>query len=390
MFVNIVYDTGSTGRIVKKIADTYKKMGAEVLVAYGRNKQAESDSTYYFGNKISFYWHVIMSMFFGRHGLHSTRETKNLIQKIKDFNPDTIHLHNLHGYYLNVKLLMSYLKTTDIKIVYVQHDCWTVSGSAAHFDYYGCKEWDDGCIICNNTKEYPKALFIKRQRKNFKWKKEVFSDHKDMIIITVSDWMSKLISKTYLSQYEIRRIYNGVDLDVFSRKEELPRKKEKIELLGVASVWTKQKGLDDFISLSRKLDSKYRLTLIGLSKRQLKLLPPNINGVARTSSVKELAEYYKTADIYLNLSVEETMGLTTVEALACGTPCIVFDRTAVPEIITSETGVVVEANNIDQLFNAIESFDFKNLTTSKARKRSLFFSEEIMLRNYVLLDKIEQ
>lgn len=383
MFVNIVYDTGSTGRIVKKIADTYKKMGAEVLVAYGRSKQAESDSTYYFGNKISFYWHVLMSMLFGRHGLHSTRETENLIQKIKEFNPDTIHLHNLHGYYLNVKLLMSYLKTTDIKIVYVQHDCWTVSGSAAHFDYYGCKEWDDGCIICNNTKEYPKALFIKRQRKNFQWKKEVFSGHKDMIIITVSNWMKDIISTTYLNQYDIIRIYNGVDLDIFKQKRSSSLDRDKIKILGVANVWTDQKGLNDFISLSSKISSNYEITLVGLSRKQIKSLPQNIKGIEQTNSIDELAVIYQESDIYLNLSVEETMGLTTVEAMACGTPCIVYDRTAVPEIMDENTGVIVESNNIESLVNEILSFNFEKYTSDRARTRAEYFTETKMLEGYI-------
>ncbi|QIK57522.1 glycosyltransferase [Erysipelothrix sp. HDW6A] len=383
LFINSVVDYGSTGKLVRDIANASKQAGHDVLVAYGRYPQENSEDTFYFGSKISTYWHVLMTRLLGRHGLHSSLETKKLIKVIDEYNPEVIHLHNLHGYYLNVRMLFNYLKTRpQTKILWTLHDCWSFSGSSAYFSYSGCKVWDKGCVECNTTREYPESLGFSNQKYNFNWKKEAFSNINNLTILTPSDWLKQLTEQTFLNSYKIKRIYNGIDLQVFR-----PLKNEsnstEINLLGVANIWEKRKGLDDFIELSKRLPEDYKITLIGLSKQQCEGLPSSIKGITRTENVSELVEYYSNADIYLNLSQEETMGLTTVEALACGTPVIVYDQTAVPEIVGDEVGLVVKANDIDLLATSIQNFDFVRYSSEACREYSFKFSKEKMIENYL-------
>ena len=203
-----------------------------------------------------------------------------------------------------------------------------------------------------------------------------------MIIITPSNWLRDLTKKTFLKKYEIATIYNGIDLDRYSIKNE-KEKSSRIKLLGVANDWTKLKGFDDFILLRQKLDpDKYQITLVGLTDKQLSKIPEGIIGIKRTSNFEELVRLYQDSDIYLNLSYEETMGLTTVEALACGTPSIVYDATAVPEVVSEDTGVIVKAGNIDRLVEVIQTLDWTKYSKENFTNRVKDFSLSKMNINY--------
>ena len=379
-FVNSVVDYGSTGKIVRDLANGAKEEGHDVLICYGRNLSQNTTDTFYFGSKIGMLWHYGMSRFLGRHAYHSSLKTRHLIQRLELFNPDVIHLHNLHGYYLNVPMLMNYLKTkTALKVVMTLHDCWWLTGSSAHYSYSGCKIWDKGCVVVNNPKHYPINQFGLRQKRNFADKKAMLAQLPHLELITPSNWLKDACEQTYLSVYPINAIYNGIDLHQFDANLGMRGRNHPISLLGVANAWTTQKGFDDFIALFARLDANYSLTLVGLSAEQMQHLPPKITGIERTGSLDELVKLYQDSDIYLNLSYEETLGMTTVEALACGTPCIVYDKTAVPEVIDEHCGVITEAGNLDMLYNNIINFDFENFKPSSCEARSHLFEKRIMI-----------
>lgn len=382
LFINSVIDYGSTGKIVRDLSNGLIQRGHEVGVAYGRN-QIDDPSFFYFGNRFGFAVHYAMSRFLGRHGLHSSVQTKKLIKYIKKFNPDVIHLHNLHGYYLNVKMLFEFLNTTNISLIWTLHDCWSFSGSSAYFDFSGCKLWNEGCVLCCDTHEYPLNQFGLHQKQNFNWKRKQFLSSNDLKIITVSNWLRDLSQTTFLNKHSIQTIYNGIKEDIFKEPQKR-NSKDKIQILGVANKWEKRKGLDDFIKLRELLDNRYEITLIGLSTQQVDSMPKGIVGIERTNNIEELVEYYANADVYLNLSVEETMGLTTIEALACGTPVVVYDKTAVPELVNEAVGIIVDAGNIDLLKTAIDLVIENNLKNTKAlRAHALKFTNDIMIENYM-------
>ena len=348
LYLNVVVDYSSTGRLVRDLAEGSKNQGHQVKILYGRKSSNKDEDTVFVGNKVETAFHGLMTKMFGRHGLHSTQSTQRIINEIKEFNPDIIHLHNLHGYWVNVPMLLGFLKEYNKPIVWTLHDFWMISGSAANFHYYGCKEWHEGCVINNHPSLYPGSYFIKRQRKNFKWKKDILSSMNNIHYITVSKWQKEEFNKSFLNNKPIDHIYNGIDLNVFQYKNK--KIKSSLNLLAVANDWKESKGLNDLLNLSKSLKSNEHLTIIGLTQKQINQLKDydHITLIERTSNIEELVSHYQEADVYLNLSYEETMGMTTVEALACGTPCVTYDKTALPELINDRVGAVVTAGAYDE------------------------------------------
>lgn len=386
-FINSVLDFGSTGKIVRDLANELKSNGHEIRIAYGRNKIEDEPDAFFIGNTFENAWHLLLSRLLGQHGLHSKRATQKLINDIKSYSPDVVHLHNIHGYYLNVPMLMTFLKKQKVKVLWTLHDAWAISGSSAYFDYSGCKIWDDGCVVCNSTKDYPKASFYINQKKNFKWKKEVFSGFSDLTIITPSFWLQKLIEQSFLSSYSIKTIHNGIDTSVFTYDKSRPSKQRNkpYRILGVASYWEKRKGLDDFIALSSRLGNDYEIILIGLTHRQINDIKHinNITALTRTNNINELVEYYQSSNVFVNPTYEDNYPTTNLEALCCGTPVVAYATGGNAEVADKPYMTIVDKNDISaltaEIMNVINSaIDFSTFDTSVYDK-SRFSSEMYVL-----------
>lgn len=323
LYINSVLDYGSTGRITRSLATTMKKQGHEVSVIYGRNKIANEEGTIYIGNKVGQAVHLIMSRIFGTHGLHSSFSTLKAIRHIRKFKPDIVHLHNIHGYYINSKMLLKYLSRNSIKTILTLHDAWLISGNSAYFDYHGCKVWDDGCVVCNSTHDYPKSLLNFRQRKNFSWKKKILTSFDTIHIITPSKWLESLIKNSFLKKYPTKVVNNGIDVSVFNRKSNVIRNNKTV--LAIANIWEPRKGLHDVIEISKRLPKEYRLKIVGDLGDQEDIIPTNVEKIKRTDSIKELATLYSEATVFINPTYEDNYPTTNLEALACGTPVIAYD-----------------------------------------------------------------
>lgn len=354
--INTVYNSGSTGRIVADLKHMLEKQGDTCFVAYGRGSSPEAD-TECVSNKIDLYHHALMTRLTDKTGFYSYKATEKLIQRIREFSPDIIHLHNLHGYYVNIEKLFYFLKEYNKPVIWTLHDCWAFTGHCFHFDSVGCQKWKDGCFGCVHTKDYPAAI-VDNSVWNYEQKKNLFTLLDNMHIVTPSLWLSRMVEQSFLGKYDLTVINNGIDCEIFKAQNGNIRKKYHLEnkkiVLGVANVWSEGKGLGDFITLSEKLSDRYVIVLVGLNEKQIKNLPDHIIGIGRTENIAELVNFYSEADVYFNASVEETMGLTTVEALACGTPVVTFDRTAVPEFVPQEDGIVVLNHDLDRVKEAIE------------------------------------
>lgn len=384
--INSTCGYGSTGRIAVDIAKKIEANGDECIIAYGRNSAPSDVNSYRIGSDIDVKIHGIMSRVTDRQGFYSTSATKKLIEKIKDYNPDIIHLHNIHGYYLNVAILFDFLKEYNKPIVWTLHDCWTFTGHCAHFSYEKCDKWRTECYSCPLKKEYPSSLLMDNSKKNFIQKKKMITSLTNVNIVTPSHWLASVTKESFMGNFPVSVIYNGVDLEKFKPIESDFRKKHHLEdkqiILGVANVWTEKKGLNDFYSLNEKLDDNQVIVMVGLTDNQLAVLPKGIIGIKRTSSIEELAEIYSTADVYVNPSKEETMGLTTAEALACGTPSIVYDETAVPEVVDESCGIVVKTNYVDGLYDAINRISFSSLA---CQERAEIFEKNKQYNKYYKL-----
>ncbi len=386
LFIGSSLNHGSPGKITENIGLLAQKKGWEVYQAHGlRYSDPSQLITRAVSTRMGELFHAGYSLLFDGHGLSSTSATKKLIGWIEDIKPDIIHLHNLHGYYLNYKILFNYLSTLETQIIWTLHDFWPITGHCAHFDYAGCNKWKTECCHCPQRGTYPKSLFLDRSRRNFNVKKLAFTSVKNMTICPVSQWVGRLVSDSFLNKYPILPIYNGVDTELFKPIESDLRKRfgleNKFVLVGVAAPWYPLKGMKDYYELSKSLSSDYQIIMIGLKPKQIRELPKGIIGIEKTQNQKELAEYYSFADVVLNLSYQETFGMTTVEGMACGTPGIVYDKTASPELVTSDTGIVVKAGDIPGLISAV---------TEIQKKGKAFYALHCRQRAVTLFNKDSQ
>lgn len=364
--INTVCNT-STGKIMGDIQREAIIRGYDTLSFVGRRKPFTDMPCIRFGNPVSFWSHVIINTLFDQQGYGSYFTTKRLIREIRKEQPDIIHLHNLHGYYLHVPMLFKYLKN-EFKgdIFWTFHDCWPFTGHCPYFTMVGCEKWKSGCGHCPNKAKYPISFFLDASGRNYEEKKRRFNEIKNLTILTPSKWMKELVEESFLKEKEVYVTPNGIDLNIFSyipdkkvlKKYQIPENK-KI-LLGVANIWDERKGLQDFILLSRHLPDEYQIVLVGLNRKQVKKLPKRICGIAKTENQKELAAIYSSAEIFINPSREESFSLVTVEAFACGTPVIVQDTSAVKELVCDGNGIVLNSTDVNDYLEAIRKIETRN------------------------------
>ncbi len=355
--IDISVNTGSTGKIAEGIGKELIKNNFESYIAFGRNFRKSESKVFKIGNRFEQLYHLILTRIFDLHGYGSKSATNKLIKYIEGLNPDVIHLHQIHGYYINLEVLFTYLEKLNKPIVWTFHDCWPFTGHCCHFERVNCKKWKTECYDCELTKYYPKSLFIDNSKRNFRLKKELFTNLKKLTIVPVSDWMMKMTQDSFFKNKSIVTIHNGINVDVFRKVEKnfsdillKYQLQDKKIILGVANIWSDLKGLAVFFELSKLIPENYKIVLIGLNERQIKLLPKNIVGIKRTENEEELVYFYTIADVFVNPSIAESFGLVTLEAQACGTPVIVFNNTASPELVKENTGFIVESNDINELF----------------------------------------
>ena len=361
--INSFFNAGGPPRIVKGVYDAVIAQGDECVLAAAREKPYEYMKIIRVGNNFSVKINALRSRLFDCDGFVATRATKKLIRQIKAFDPDVIHLHNLHGYYINVKVLFDYLKTANKKVVWTLHDCWAFTGHCAHFDYAGCDKWKSGgCRNCPQKKEYPKSVLLDNSKKNFKRKMQAFTGVKDLTLVTPSKWLENLVKQSFLKEYNAVTVYNGIDLDKFKPVKSDILKRYGVEnkkiLLGVANVWTQKKGFGDFLKLAKILPEEYKIVLIGLTEKQIKTLPDNVLGLARTESIEELCKWYTAADKFLNLTDEDTYPTVNLEAQACGTPVITYKTGGSVESVPGEN--VVPKGDINAVLGLLD----KNLSVT--------------------------
>lgn len=389
--INSVCGVGSTGRIATDLYKVIEEAGHECVIAYGRGTAPEGIKTIKIGTDFDNYVHVAKTRIFDKHGFGSTRATKDFIKKVEEYDPDVIHIHNIHGYYINIETLFQYLKRANKKVVWTLHDCWAFTGHCSHFDYIGCNDWKIGCSKCEQKREYPTSKFWDNSKYNYQKKKDLFTSVENMVIVTPSKWLSNLVKESFLGRYEVVVINNGVDLDIFKPIKSDFRKRYKLEskkvILGVASVWTERKGFNTFIELSKKLGDNYKIVLVGVSDKQKGILPKSIITINRTNNINELAKIYTVADIFVNPTLEDTFPTTNLEALACGTPVVTFNTGGSIECLDKNCGAIIEKSNIKMLNDIIKNMNkddyYKHcINRSKSYKKLEKYNEYLKIYNF--------
>lgn len=364
--INSVCGIRSTGRICTDLAEVLIENGHECRIAYGREHVPEKfqDIAYRIGDELDVRTHALASRIFDCAGFCSKNATKKLVKEIERYNPDIVHLHNLHGYYLNIEILFEYLAAADIPIVWTLHDCWAFTGHCSHFSKVQCEQWKTHCSYCIQKTCYPSSILMDNCKSNFTRKSAAFTSIKRMTIVTPSQWLADLVKESFLKEYPVKVIRNGIDLAVFKPtygdfREKYGLQDKKI-ILGVASVWDERKGFNDFLKLSDLVDDRTYIVLVGVNKKQRKKLPKNVIGIERTNDAKELAEIYTAADVFFNPTYEDNYPTVNLEAQACKTFVITY-RTG-GSIESVHTDCVIDQGDIASMLEVFKSGNYKYKT----------------------------
>lgn len=382
LMINSVCGIGSTGRICTDLAQEFEKNGHEVKIAYGRDTNVPEQFRKYairIGTAMDVKLHGLQTRLFDAHGFGSKAATKQFLKWADTYKPDLVWLHNIHGYYINIELLFEWIKKQkNLKVKWTLHDCWAFTGHCSYFTMVKCEQWKTHCSYCTQLRRYPSCMGLGSVYRNFERKKKAFTGVKNLTLITPSNWLADLVKQSFLEEYPVEVHYNKIDTNIFKPTPSDFREKYGVEdkkvILGVASTWDERKGLDDFIELAKMLDDNYAIVLVGLNKKQIEEMPEKIVGITRTDSPEELATVYTAADVFVNPSKEETFGMTTVEAIACGTKAIVYKDTACEEIAKSMVGEVVE-QDVGKIYTAITGKYYRGGGCSKGSKNDLYTTD---------------
>lgn len=390
---------GSTGKIMLALADVARRNGETVYTYSAKNYRRTGKNSYlpidghtYYAGELSNILHKCFAQVTGLNGCGSIFPTVRLIQKMKQEHVELIHLHNLHEFCINIPLLFRYIKKNKIRVIWTLHDCWAFTGHCTHFTMEKCDRWKKGCGRCSQLHEYPVSYI---DTTAFMWKKKEawFTGVDKLEIVTPSEWLASLVRQSYLGEYHVRVVHNGIDLSTFLPTEsdfrEINNIQDKFVLLGVAFEWDKRKGLDVFIELSHRLESeRFRIVLIGTDEVVDNKLPDNVISIHRTHNQRELAAIYSAADLFVNPTREDNYPTVNMEAIACGTPVLTFRTGGSPEIVDDSTGIVVDCDDVDAMEEQIRrceaSMPFeKNKCIEKAKE----FDQKLRFMEYVELYK---
>ena len=392
--INSTVGFGSTGKIVQDLQSHTRAHGWKSYAACGWNANQCGKDIYELKPKWEKFLHGASTRLFDNHGFGSPIATKRLIHFIRGIEPNVIHLHNLHGYYLNLEVLLTFLHSSSIPTIMTLHDCWPFTGHCCHFESSGCNRWIDTCGLCPEKAEYPKSIWLDRSRQNFIKKKELFSKLDNLVLVPVSAWMNKNLDRSFLSRFERRVILNGIDVSVFDQanfsSDEQRHRSTRPIVLGVARAWGRKKGLDDFIGLSKKLAGNANIVLIGVDPREARKLPENVTTINGIEDQMELARWYSRAAVFVNPTKDESFGLTNVESLACGTPVVTYDSGGARETVDKATGVVVKRGQVDDLYEAVCSIlqqDKKTFSRACRNRAVRYFSRQHQNEKYEALYK---
>lgn len=346
--INVDWDNGGPGTIEKDIYDTLISQGHKCKIIYSRGKYPENNDLIRIGNDFDIKVHALLSRITGLEGYFSIKATKRIINVIRNYNPDIIQLHNLLGHYINHPYLFRFLKGLNIPIVWTLHDCSPFTGHCINFDRVNCEKWKIKCDKCPLYKEYPYSYIFDTSKKIFEDKQKWFSELNNLHLIAPSQWMFNIIKDSILKKKNLVVINNGINLEQFEPTKSDLRKQYKLEdkvvLLSAAYIWNEMKGIKVLKELSDKMPEKYALVLIGNNSD--KSLLRNTIFIPAISDKRILAQWYSTADIFVNPTLGDNFPTVNIEALSCGTPIVTYNTGGSPEIVGSECGQIVKSNTV--------------------------------------------
>lgn len=358
----VILHAGTSGffpRYYEAIASAVRKDGGQVglLVPHsGRNMRNVLPNQRMWGTRLNWFIHSRLHKLFGVQDIFSFFETIDLIRKIKAYKPDVIHFNVINDKIINMPLLVRYINRNNIPVIWTQHDCRAFTGQCTYFDEVNCSRWKIGCgncPICETLVDNTHFTWLIRRKYHVGIKK--------LILVTPSLWLADFVKESFFKVHLVRVIYNGVDIERFSKKVNFNVKekydicKNKKIVLGCAIAWEGRKGMNYFKELSLLLPDNYQIVLVGNidNERKMELINKGIICTGRTNSFEEMVAWYQTASVFCNPTLADNFPTVNIEALASGTPVVTFKTGGSPEAIDEKTGIVVSQGDVDALCKAV-------------------------------------
>ena len=382
----------STGRIMKEIGEIAMAAGWESYIAYSGARDGvpqHSSQLIPVGNKLDLAMHAVATRLFDAHGLASRRATKQLIRRIREIDPDIIHIHNVHGYWLNYPLLCQYLRESGKPVIWTVHDCWLYTGHCYYYSAARCDKWQTGCGHCPQKRAFPASWVFDRSARNWHDKQHAFGSMERLTIVPVSDWIRQEMAHSFLADKPFQVIHNGIDLEVFHPAEPDAERPAGTVILGVATLWHEEKGVRDFVELAGRLHEGERLVLVGrMSEEQRAAFPAGVEFIERTENVAKLAALYAQATAFVNPTWQDNYPTVNLEAIACGTPVVTYRTGGSVEAVTAGTGFVVEQGDVQGLLDRVRELaaEDRKAVTERCRAHALqHFSKQERYQDYIRL-----
>jgi len=394
LLIDVNYKNSSTGKIVHQIKNYLTKSNDVVpYVAYGRGVNIKEKNVYKFSLDTETKVHALLTRVFGLTGHFSPLSTLNLIRYMKRIKPDVIHIHEIHGYFVNWMRIVKYAIKNNVRVVWTFHCDFMITGRCGVSNE--CIRWKIGCGNCPDLKRYPRTLMFDFSRLMYNQKKNNLIKINDLCITTPSKWLSDKVSETYLKHKRIEVVPNAVDTEVFKPRRDryiefpIDINKKRVLLFVAPNPFSEQKGGKYALTLAKDLAQYNAYVIIIGADINSPSFKDNYAILPKITDQEVLANYYTLAELTLTLSKTETFSLVTAESLACGTPIIGFDSLGPSEIALKGMGLFVKYGDYEGLKSVIiESLSTKNPFLQKdllVNHITKNFSIQAMVNNYVKL-----
>lgn len=356
--VNCKYS--STGKIVYDLYNKLRAEGHEAAIAYGRGKKICEEKIYKFGLDIETYVHALLARVTGYNGYFSYFSTRRLIRFIEEFQPDVIHIHELHAYFVNIEPLINYIRQKGIKTVCTLHCEYMYTGKCGHS--HECEKWKTECTKCPHVHEYPASILLDQTTYMFRKKKSLFDEWKGLVIATPSQWLADRAKQSFLRNCMTKVVHNGINVDIFrpqnadALKKEYNIKPDEKVVLGLApDILSEAKGGSYILQLAEKMkNQKVRFVLVGVTGKGVEYID-NVVFVGKIRNQQKLAQHYSMADVFVICSKRENFPTTCLEAQCCGTPIVGFDTGGSRETAVLTEKYFTDYGDVDALKESVES-----------------------------------
>lgn len=391
LLINTTYQGGGAEKVTRQLFHGFDSTDIQMHLLVGRGDPSDSSYEIIYDKKIPYFF----SRAYGKlapYRKYDRYATKRIIDTIKKYHIDIVHLQNIHGNYMGIRDVAKISR--HCRVIWTLHDMWALTGHCAHA--FDCTKWTEGnCTGCPKPETYP-SVRTDIAGRMLNTKKKSFTGNR-IVYVSPSRWLYDRFKESFLKGETIEVIHNGIDIHNFTPGDmKLLRKKyniptDKHVLLFAASNLNSQfRSFNHLLVALELLENKsgYCLVVLGNCDDRITFPPEfQVMQMGYVADEKKMNELYALSDVYITPSLADNFPCTTLESFASGTPVIAFATGGLIEQIDPSTGWLVECGNPKALADAIQTAftdeDFLSSMRENCRKKAVeLYSEELMLEKY--------